>query len=156
MADQMTIRLQAFATAVGDLIKTRVSAVRTLILGGAANLSTLPTTDKTSILAALIEIHGQLGSGGLTEAQVNSLIGDAIADLVGTAPETLDTIQELATAAGAADSAVQGLLTAVGNRVRFDAVQTLTAPQRAQARANIGAVEDVDTDYVALLTTAAA
>jgi hypothetical protein len=47
------------------------------------------------------------------------------------------------------------LLTAVNHRVRFDAAQTLTATEQAQARSNIGAVAaadvgDTDTDFVAI------
>jgi hypothetical protein len=149
-------RIEALATAAGALIKSRVAALRALVFGASGSLADLPTTDKTSIVASLIEIYSQLGSGGLTETQVQALVADAIADLVGTAPGTLDTIQEIAAAIGTNEGAIATLTTAIGNRVRYDAAQSLTGPQQAQARANINAVENVDTDFVAQLNAAAA
>ena len=157
MADNLSNRLSALATATGALIKTRVDGLRTLVFGGAGSLANLPTADKTSVLAALIEIHGQLGAGGgLDEAAVQAIVEDAIAELVGAAPGALDTIYEIAAAVGANDGAIAALTTAIGNRVRFDAAQALDAGQKTQARDNIGAAENVDTDFVALLEAGAA
>jgi hypothetical protein len=53
------------------------------------------------------------------------------------------------------------MTTALGNRIRYDAVQTLTAPQKVQALTNIGAVATLDlgnfdVDLVAAYTTAKA
>lgn len=63
-----------------------------------------------------------------------------IAKLVGSAPEALDTIYELATALQNNQSLIDGLNQSVANRVRFDvATQVLTEIQKQNARTNIGA-----------------
>lgn len=80
--------------------------------------------------------------------------------IVGPASSAYDTLAELQAAVQADDSAIAGILTALGKRVRVDASQTFTADETAQARANIAAaglavdLGAVDVDYVALATTA--
>ena len=69
-------------------------------------------------------------------------------------PAALDTLDELAAALGDDANFAATTTTALGNRVRFDAAQTLTGPQQVQARSNIGAagsveVGDTSTDFVA-------
>lgn len=73
--------------------------------------------------------------------------------LVGGASAAYDTLIELQNALQSDDTDIAALTTAVGNRVRFDAAQTLTAPQQAQARTNIDAASATDvgsttTNYV--------
>jgi len=63
-----------------------------------------------------------------------------IANLVGSAPEALDTIYELAAALQNNSGLIEGLNQSVANRVRFDiASQVLTEIQKQNARINIGA-----------------
>jgi len=148
-------------------ISTQDKALKTLINGNAADLSGLLTTDKTSLLAALNELHGLLGdSAGIDDAvtgsastwsstKITDAISSAIAALVNGAPTALDTLKEISDALAADDSAQAALITALDHRVRFDAAQTLTAPQQAQARSNIGAASaadlgDPNTDFVAV------
>ena len=80
-------------------------------------------------------------------------IAGAIAALVDDAPTALDTLKELADALEDNDDVVQGLVTAVGNRVRFDTAQTLTTAQQNTACSNIG-VGNPETDLVAAYNTA--
>jgi capsid protein len=52
-------------------------------------------------------------------------------------------------------------MTAVDKRVRFDAAQSLTAPEQTQARQNIGAIAstaigDPETDFVSVFEAALA
>lgn len=89
--------------------------------------------------------------------KVVSLLAAQRAEITGTATAALDTFGELADRFATDEGATAGLVTAVGNRVRFDAPQTLTSPQKAQAIANIGAISaadigDVTTDFAALVT----
>ena len=70
-----------------------------------------------------------------------------------------DTLKELQTAILDDQTGISALLAAVDKRVRFDAVQTLTAPEQLQARQNIGAVAqtdigDTETDFVAIFEAA--
>ena len=86
----------------------------------------------------------------------------AVNGLATGAPEAMNSIDELAAALQDDANVITNLLTALGNRVRFDAAQTLTAPQKAQARANIGAdvttaeTGNLDQDLVAVYNTAKA
>ena len=80
-------------------------------------------------------------------------------ELLGGASAAFDTLKELEDALASAD--VSGLLSAIGNRVRFDQVQELDNTQKATARTNIGAasaadltalsesIGDTDTDFAA-------
>ena len=80
-----------------------------------------------------------------------SSIATALSNIVGNAPEALDTIYEIAARMQADGSTLEYLLTAVGGAIRFDKEMTLTSPQKAQARTNIDALSasafgtDIDT-----------
>lgn len=180
-------RLSQLITAIGTDYKT----IRTWLFGSAAGtLAGLNTTDKTSLTAAINEVNakpsgtpvdattavkGVVRLGTLTEhatgsdgtiaatvAGVRQERAAVKAEILGAAtPATLDTLDELAAALGDDANFAATTSTALGNRVRFDAVQTLTAPQSLQARSNIAAVGTVDTgnldaDLVALYTAAKA
>lgn len=115
-------------------------------------LTSLTTTDKTNLVAAINEIKAASLNAG---AQINDTIAgtgtvyssskteahvaDRIAALVAGSPALLDTLDEVAAAIGDDPNFAATITTALGNRVRYDAAQTLTAPQQVQARANIGA-----------------
>ncbi|WP_316216639.1 hypothetical protein [Bradyrhizobium sp. SZCCHNR3003] len=59
------------------------------------------------------------------------------ADLTGGAPALLDTLKELSDAIGADPNFAATITTALGNRLRVDAIQALTSTQKAQAIANL-------------------
>ena len=78
---------------------------------------------------------------------------------MGGAGAALDTLKELADALGNDPSFATTIATQIANRVRFDDVQVLTAPQKAQACDNIGAASlvatgDLDRDFAAAYTAA--
>lgn len=69
-----------------------------------------------------------------------SYVNQQISNLVGSAPEALNTIYELATAIQDNAGVINTLNQSVANRVRFDvATQALTEIQKQNARTNIGA-----------------
>ena len=172
-------RIISLAQAVGADVKALTAA--------RGDLSALNTTTKTSLVAAINELMVLIGSAG---ASIDDLAGngntavtwsadkifDSIEiakaavkdDLVNGAGAALDTLKELADALGGDPSFATTIATEIANRVRYDAVQTLTSPQRAQARDNIGAAAasdlsdlvaglgDYDRDYVADYNTAKA
>jgi hypothetical protein len=135
---------------------TEHKAQRTLINGNAADLSALSTTAKNNLVGAINEVFAAVaGASGIDDATVSPAtswsstktqaeLQAAIDALVGDAPGTLDTLRELAAALGDNANLAAELSAAVAARVRYDAEQTLTAPQQAQARANIGAVATAD------------
>jgi len=157
-------RITDLATAIGTDIKTLVNAT--------GSLSSLTTTDKTSLVNAVNEVKAAMPSGSVS---INDTAGngdttvtwsaDKIFDsieaaktavtnaLVNGAASTLDTLNELAAALGNDASFSTTIATALGKRVRFDAAQTLTAGEITQACANIG-VGEPDTNFVTAYTTA--
>lgn len=76
-------------------------------------------------------------------------------DILNGAGAAYDTLSELQALLEGQDSSVTALTTAVGNRLRFDAAQTLTSGQITQVCANAGLGEP-DTDLAALYATAKA
>lgn len=172
-------RIVALAQAVGADVKALTAAQ--------GSLSALNTTTKTSLVAAINELMTLIGSAG---ASIDDNAGngntavtwsadkifDSIeaakaavkSDLVDGAGAALDTLNELAAALGNDPSFAATIAGEIANRVRYDAAQTLTSPQQAQARSNIGAaaasdVSDLltglgayDRDYAADYTAAKA
>lgn len=148
-------RIVALAQAMGTDVKALTVAQ--------GSLSALNTTTKTSLVAAINELMTLIGSAGasIDDGAGNGntavtwsadKIFDSIEaaktavknDLVGGAGAALDTLNELAAALGNDPSFAATIATEIANRVRFDAAQTLTSPQQAQARANIGAASAAD------------
>jgi hypothetical protein len=137
-------------------------------------LTSLSTTNKTNLVAAINELFSLMGSAG---ASINDTAGngnttetwsaDKIFDtieaakttvkneLVNGASTTLDTLNELAAALGNDPNYATTIATQLGNRVRYDAAQTLNTAQQLQACNNIG-VGNPEVDLVASYTTAKA
>ena len=168
-------RLIALAQVIGADIKALNLAQ--------GSLSTLATTAKASLVAAINELKTALynavtggvsiddgaGDGATGVTWSADKIFDAIEaaktavknDLTAGAAAALDTLSELAAALNNDPAFAATIAAEIANRVRFDAAQTLTAPQQAQARANIGAqsaaaIGDPDRDLVADYTAAKA
>jgi hypothetical protein len=93
---------------------------------------------------------------GTQEAATISDFGAAadarIANWVGATPAAFDTLVEIGAALSANTTADAAMTTSLGNRVRFDAAQSLDSAQKTQACDNIG-VGDPDTDFVAVFNT---
>lgn len=163
----------ALSTNVQNLatrIATEIKAVRAELAASTGDLATLTTTAKSSLVAAVNELAGLIASASgiddgststssswsssKTADEINSAVQSAVTALVNGAPTALDTLKEIADALAQDDSEIAALLTGLDNRVRFDAAQTLTGPQQAQARSNIGAAAaadlgDPNADFVA-------
>lgn len=159
-------RIISLATAIGTDVKT--------LTANQGSLSGLSTTAKSSLVAAINEIYAALSGAG---AVINDTAGDgddtvtwsankiydtieaaklAVKnDLVNGASAALDTLSELAAALGDDPNFATTIATDLGNRVRYDAAQTLTAGQKTQACANIG-VGEPDTNFVTTYTAAKA
>ena len=165
-------RLIALAQAMGADVKALTAAQ--------GSLSALNTAAKTSLVAAINELLTLIGSAGAS-IDDNAGNGDTAVtwsadkifdsieaaktavknELVNGAGAALDTLNELAAALGNDPSFAATIAAEVANRVRYDAAQTLTSPQQAQARDNIGAqsaaaIGDPDRDLVADYTAAKA
>jgi len=125
-------------------------------------LSALTTTQKASLVAAINELKTALDALGTpitisdstssttqvwSSSKVASEITAAKNALTNGAAAALDTLSELAAALGNDANFASTITTALGYRLRFDAVQTLTTEQKTQACANLG-IGEPDTDLV--------
>lgn len=148
-------RVLALAQAIGNDIKLLRSADGTL--------ASLSTANKTSLVAAINEIFSMASAAGVaindnapassttvaySPAKISALIATAVSGVLGGASSAYDTLLEIQNELIGDDTAIANLLTAVGNRVAFDAVQTLTTAQKLTACTNIG-VGNSDRDFVA-------
>ena len=158
----LQVRLSDLATRVA----TETKSIRTLLNGNAASNVALITTAKTSLVAAINELKTEVdtlaASGGATinDASTSSItqtysinkiitsIAEARAavkaEILGGAGAAYDTLKELEDLFASTGADLSGITTALGNRVRFDAVQSLTAPQKVTANTNIGSLSLVD------------
>jgi hypothetical protein len=169
LAQALGTDVKTLTTSIGVLVNLNTTAKTSLVLAinevlsaSAANsakigdTATLTTTAKTNLVAAINEINAALAAvdvSGLIDDlaastvtdktysanKITNLIAAATAALVDSAPETLNTLNEFATALANDPNFATTTATALGNRVRVDAAQTLDATQQTQARDNIGA-----------------
>ncbi len=144
-----------------DLAFTRVGtefkALRTIL----GLLSSLTTTEKTNLVAAINEVNAKTAGAGAqiddvtartttvysssnTEARITAATAALKTDILGGAGPTIDTLKEIADLLVASDlnddNAIAALTTALGMRLRFDAAQTLSAGEKVQGNANLGSV----------------
>lgn len=161
-------RLTELTGAIGNDVKT--------LLANQGNLSTLSTTAKGSIVSAINEIFGLLGTGGVTindastsstvetysVTKILSLLNSFRDDLLGGVPATIfDTLKEISDYLVGDQAATNGLITAMASRVSVDTVQAFNDTQKAQGRANLGAygateIGNPDTDLLTIYNTAKA
>lgn len=138
----------------GDLVSTNnlsditdASAVRT-------NIDVSSTGEIAADIAAGLATITLGALGGLTQAEVDV----RVQQVVGAAPGALDTLNELAAALGDDPNFATTITTALDNRLRFDAEQTLNATQLQQAQDNLSVfsrteIGSVTTNYVTIFNS---
>lgn len=163
-------RLSELTSAIGEDVKA--------ILAAQGNLLTLSTTNKTSLVAAINELFGLIGTGGGSAViddsaasgsastysidKILALLNGFKQDILGGVPlAAFDTLVEISTYLASDQTATSGLVTAMANRVSVDVAQSFTTEQQAQGRANIGAfgapeIGNPDTDFLTIYNTAKA
>lgn len=104
-------------------------------------------------LTDLIDDEDASTSTVYSSSQTEAFVASELADLVNSAPSTLDTLGEIATAIENNQDAIDALSAIGDGAVRFDTDQssTITSGQKTAARANIGAASASD---LTALTTA--
>ena len=156
-------RIIALAQMIGGDIKGLVAKQ--------GDLTSLSTTAKGNIVAAINELYGLVGSaGGIDDAAGNGTtnktwsadkIYDMIeaakiavkTDILGNASAAYDTLGELQAIIAADEGLASALATAVSFRLRFDAIQTLSTGEKLQACQNLG-IGNPDYNFVADYVTA--
>ena len=159
-------RLITLAQATGADVK--------LLRNRIGDLTSLTTTAKDNVVNAINELYAAIGSAGASiddgagnGATLVTWSADKIFDsieaaktavtnsLLNGAGPAYDTLKELQDLLVADEGLVTALTTAVGNKVSFSEVQTLTTPQKLQACQNIG-IGDPESDLTATYNTAKA
>lgn len=113
------------------------------------NLDVRSTAQVTAEITAAIAAITLGSLGGLDQSEVDA----RVQLVVDSAPAALDTLNEIAAALGDDANFSTTIAGELANRVRYDAVQTLSAAQRLQACENIG-VGNPDKDFLLTYTTA--
>lgn len=156
-------RIISLAQAIGADVKA--------LRADRGNLASLSTTAKSNLVDAINEIYSIVGNG----ATINDSAGNgnttvtwsadkiydsieaakvAVRDsILGGASAAYDTLLELEQLATSNSSTATALATAVNNRVRYDAAQTLTTEQQLQACTNIG-IGNPESDFSATYSAA--
>ena len=152
-------RITALAQAIASDIKNLIT--------NQGSLTTLTTTNKTSLVAALNELKTAIAnasnindtatntSATWSSQKINTTINNAVTALVNGAGTTLDTLKELSDALGNDANFAATIAAQMGKRVRVDAAQTFTVTEQAQGCANLG-IGNPDTDLLAVYTAAKA
>lgn len=126
---------------------TESKALRTLINGNLNSLSSLKTTEKGNLVAAINEILDLMGSAGAkisdtttstssvwSSSKTNTKINDAVAALVDSSPEALDTLKELAEALGNDSNFAKTLTDSIATKAPKESptfTGTVTVPDNA-------------------------
>lgn len=163
------------ASAAWSALKSKTELTK--VADKIGNLETLTTEDKTNLVAAINELKTKLDqASGIDDtapksdksyssektdqlissaktsavAESNQYVDQKVADLVGAAPETLNTLAEIAEQIQTNSSAV----TAISNKVPFDQVKVLTEEQiqNVWTTINIGNISDAN--FLEAYTTA--
>jgi len=137
---------------IGMLVKTIADGKHWTLTGGILNANWAEV-----VFGAQINDTATNGDTSVTWSadKIYDSIAAAKSELVNGAGAALDTLNELAAALGNDANYATTVATALSNRVRFDAAQTLTGPQQLQASTNIG-VGDPERDLAAVYATAKA
>ena len=153
-------QIHSLVIRVADEFKTVYSKI--------GNLSSLSTTDKSTLVAAINELKAAIATVAVIDdltpgsttttfsaSKIVTLLDALRAQILGGADAAYDTLLELQQELQNDQTGIAALTAAIDKRVRFDAVQTLTAPEQLQTRTNIGAVASIDigdttTDFVAI------
>ena len=168
-----TLRAERIAV-TGNLIdltttqkSTLVAAINEAAAGGGDTgpVTAADITDATSTGRALLTAPGPADArttlDTYSKAEADASAAAAASALVGSAPAALDTLAELAAALGGDASYAATTAAALGNRLRVDAAQGLSGPQKQFGRDNLDTyskaeIGDPETDFVAAFEAALA
>ena len=144
-------------------ITTLLKQVNNTLKSNQGDLLQLTTTQKSSLVAALNEVHASISSSssisdGTTtttntwsSTKISTEITKAVNNLINGADVSSDTLKELADKITALAQADNGLVSAKIS-------QSFTAPEKLQARNNIDVyskaeIGDINTNFVATINT---
>ncbi|MEQ6356573.1 phage tail protein [Lysinibacillus sp. M3] len=106
----------------------------TIAIDSEGKISVIGAPDATTLAKGIVQLSSAINLNDETMASTPKAVKDAlaeaktfteaqIANLIGSAPETLDTFQEIAEAIQSTDGALEGLLTVVGTKADKTALE---------------------------------
>lgn len=145
--------------AINELVSTVAALSSSAGAINDASMSSTTTWSSTKTNSAVNALLGDILTTSTAKTWSVDRINTAIAaasiqtknDLVNGSAAALDTLKELADALGGDANFAATTAAALGKRLRFDAAQVLSAPEKAQACANIG-VGDPERNFLAVFT----
>lgn len=151
MVDETTTLASKLATIIADCATKATKTELTEGLAGKANSShTHAQADVTGLTDAL--------SARPTTEAMNTAISTAISDLIGGAPETYDTLKEIADYIAAHEDVVTALNAAIGSKAdktAFEAVKATVDALGTLATKSVVAEADLDDSLKTKINTAA-
>lgn len=105
---------------------------------GGSTITSVP--DATTLAKGIVQLSSEIASDSEVFAATPKAVKEAVeaaktfateklAELIGSAPDTLNTLQELAAEAQKTDSALQGAISTIGNKADQSALDTHTQNQ---------------------------
>lgn len=146
---------------IANAVATKPSINDSAASGSAVYSSQKTDSQIASALAGKPSINDTTPSSTsvYSSSKTDNQISQAVANLVNGSPAALDTLKELSDALGGDSNFAATTSAALGNRLRFDAAQTLSAAQKTQGITNLGTVAatdigDTTTDFVSIFVAA--
>lgn len=128
------------STHTGTQLASTISNFDTQVRTSRLDQLAVPTVAVNVNTQRIINVGApSLGTDAANKTYVDGVGTSVIDQILGGAGAAYDTLGELQVLLQDSDNAITALNTAIGNRVRYDASQSLTAPQQTQARDNIAA-----------------
>jgi len=109
-----------------EKIKTEEGFADLIAKSNGENVKVNYNGKEMTLAAALTEIFTSV-SGGISASDVDTKISTAISGLIGGAPETYDTLKEIADYIASDETAMQALNDAIGNKVTKEEGKGLSA-----------------------------
>lgn len=168
----LVTRITEVVRAIGADIKALKGRVLTLenthTSGGTVDESQVQSAVESKVTESINTLKGELGT--LVTPTITSKVNESIDSLkgelatlvtptitaeinkvVGDAPETFNTLKEIADYIDQDKTGASAMTTSINNRLRFDEQQTLTEAQQTNVLNSLGLT---DTDFVTAYTTA--
>ena len=107
--------------------------------------------DIKALKSRVLTLESNAGNGAVDESVITNKVSEEIAKVVGGAPETFNTLKEIADYIEQDKTGASAMAESINKRLRFDEQQTLTIEQQANVLNSLGLS---DVDFVTAYNTA--
>ncbi|WP_127160671.1 hypothetical protein [Veillonella sp. VA137] len=107
--------------------------------------------DIKALKSRVLTLESNAGNGAVDESVITNKVSEEIAKVVGGAPETFNTLKEIADYIEQDKTGASAMAESINKRLRVDEQQTLSEQEQANV---LGALGFTDTDFVTAYNTA--